>query len=162
MEVPFWQQAVEGVLARQRPGPEQMVPTVLRYLIDWQVVDLLEHTRERLRQQRVRGVEDVRAASGLLAGPGPEVRRLKTALEEFLRRRVYGHYRVVRMSMKGARIIRQLFEEFNRTPSQLPERYYRRTEQGPRERTVCDYLAGMTDRFAQEEFLRLFQPSTSV
>jgi dGTPase len=162
LEVPFWQKAVERVLARGRPGPEQMVPTVLRDLIDWQVVDLLEHTRERLRQQRVRGVEGVRAAPGRLAAPGPEVRRLKAGLEEFLRRRVYEHYRVVRMSAKGGRIVRQLFEEFCRAPRQLPERYFRRAEKGPLEQTVCDYLAGMTDRFAQEEFLRLFQPSTPV
>jgi dGTPase len=161
-EVPFWQQAVERVLSRKRPGVEQFQPTVVRALIDWQVTDLLEHTWQRLRDGRVRGVEDVRNAPGLLVGPGPEVRRLKAGLEEFLHRRVYQHYRVMRMKAKGQRVLRQLFDEYRRLPQLLPERYARRAEKGPPELTVCDYLAGMTDRFAQDEYLRLFQPYTPV
>ena len=130
--------------------------------MDWQVTDLLEHTWQRLREGRVRGVEDVRNAPGVLVGPGPEVRRLKAGLEEFLHRRVYQHCRVMRMKAKGQRILRQLFDEYRRLPQLLPDRYARRAEKGPPEQTVCDYLAGMTDRFAQDEFLRLFQPYTPV
>src|SRR5206468_3660796 len=81
-EVPFWQQTVERVLRQQRPGPEQFQPTVVRALIDWQVTDLLEHTWQRLRAGRVRSVEDVRNAPGLLVNPGPDVLRLKAGLEE--------------------------------------------------------------------------------
>lgn len=162
-EVEFWRRTVER--ARQKHpalGPQQFQPTVVRALIDWQVSDLLEHTRQRLRQQRIRSVEDVRQAGELLVGPGPEVRRLKTALEEFLHRRVYRHYRVQRMAAKGQRILRALFNEYCRAPEQLPERYARRALSGQRERTVCDYLAGMTDRYAQNEYLRLFQPYSDV
>jgi dGTPase len=161
-EVPFWQQAVERVLGRKRPGAEQFQPTVVRALVDWQVTDLLEHTWRRLREGRVRSVEDVRNAPGLLVGPGPDVLRLKAGLEEFLHRRVYRHSRVMRMKAKGQRILRQLFDEYQRLPQLLPERYARRAEKGPPEQTVCDYLAGMTDRFAQDEYLRLFQPYTPV
>jgi len=162
MEVPFWRQTAERVLARQRLAPEQHQPAIVRALIDWQVTDLLEHTRHRLRQEHIRTVADVRQTTALLAGPSPEVTHLKAGLEEFLRRRVYQHYRVERMSAKGRRIVRQLFEEFRRAPRLLPERYARRAEQAGLEQTVCDYLAGMTDRFAQDEFLRLFQPYTLV
>ncbi len=161
-EVPFWQQAVERAHRYHRPGPEQFQPTVVRALIDWQVTDLLEHTRQRLREGRIRSVEDVRNAPAPLAAPGPEVRRLKAGLEEFLHRRVYRHQRVARMKAKGQRILRQLFDEYRRQPLLLPERYARRAEKGQPEQTVCDYLAGMTDRFAQDEFLRLFQPYTPV
>jgi dGTPase len=161
-EVPFWQQTVERVLRQQRPGPEQFQPTVVRALIDWQVTDLLEHTWQRLRAGRVRSALDVRNATGLLVNPGPDVLRLKAGLEEFLHRRVYRHHRVMRMKAKGQRILRQLFDEYRRLPQLLPERYARRAEKGPPEQTVCDYLAGMTDRFAQDEFLRLFQPYTPV
>ncbi len=162
-DVPFWQQGVERVRRHtSRAGPEQFVPTVLRELINWQVNDLLEHTRQRLRQQRVRTVEDVRAAAALLAAPGPEVRALKTSLEEFLRQRVYHHHRVMRMAAKGQRFLRQLFAEYCREPRQLPERYARRALGGALHQTVCDYLAGMTDRYAQDEYQRLFQPYTPV
>jgi dGTPase len=161
MEVPFWRQTAERVLAQQRLSPEQHQAAIVRALIDWQVTDLLEHTRQRLRQDRIRTVEDVRHAE-ILAGPSPEGQQLKAGLEEFLRRRVYQHHRVERMSAKGRRIVRLLFEEFRKAPRLLPERYARRAEQAGVEQTVCDYLAGMTDRFAQDEFLRLFQPYTLV
>jgi dGTPase len=162
-EVEFWRRALE--LVRQRHGdlaPEQLQPTVVRALIAWQVTDLLEHTSHRLRQERIGTVDDVRRFPGMLVEPGPEVRRLKSGLEEFLHRRVYQHHRVQRMAVKGARVVQLLFAEFCRAPRLLPERYLRRVEDGRPERTVCDYVAGMTDRYAQDEYLRLFQPYTPV
>jgi dGTPase len=161
--VEFWRRAVERVEARHgRLGPLQFQPTVVRALIDWQVTDLLEHTRQRLRQANIRSVDDVRAAPDLLVGPGPEVRRLKTELEAFLHERVYRHYRVMRMAAKGRRVLQALFAEFCRAPELLPDRYRRRVRAEGRERVACDYLAGMTDRYAQDEYLRLFQPYTPV
>jgi dGTPase len=161
-EVEFWQRALERAHQRHaKIGPEQLRPTVIRVLIDWQVTDLLEQTLSRLRAHRVRSVEDVRKAPELLVGQGPEVERMKKALEEFLHRRVYEHPRVQRMAEKGNRIVGLLFAELCRAPLLLPVRYRLRA-QADLLRTVCDYLAGMTDRFAQEEYLRLFQPFTSV
>lgn len=162
-EVEFWRRAVEQV-HRKHPvmRPEQFQPTVVRALIDWQVSDLLAHTRQQLEDGQVRSVAEVRQAVGPLVGPGPEVCALKEALEEFLHRRVYRHHRVMRMAAKGRRFLQALFGEYSRSPGQLPERYGARVRQGSVERTVCDYLAGMTDRYAQDEYLRLFQPYTSV
>jgi dGTPase len=161
--VEFWQLALERARRKHRDiGPEQLRSTVLRTLMDWQVTDLLEHTLQRLRALRVRTVEDVRAAAEPVVGQGPEVAHLKRGLEQFLHRHVYNHHRVQRMALKGGRIVTRLFEEFCRAPQLLPPRYARRAEGGAVPQTVCDYLAGMTDRFAQEEYLRLFQPFTSV
>jgi dGTPase len=162
-EVEFWRRACEQV--RQRYGelrPESFQPTVVRMLIAWQVGDLLEQTHQRLRQERIATVEDVRRFPEMLVGPGPEVRRLKAELEAFLHRRVYKHYRVQRMAVKGARIVRMLFEEFCRATQLLPPRYARRTDGDPPQRVVCDYVAGMTDRYAQDEYLRLFHPYSIV
>jgi dGTPase len=162
-EVEFWRRAVERVERRHgRLSPLQFQPAVVRALIDWQVTDLLEHTRQRLRQARIRSVDDVRRAAEPLVGPGPEVRGLKAELETFLRLRVYRHYRVMRMAAKGRRVLQALFAEFLRGPELLPERYARRMGAEGRERVVCDYLAGMTDRYAQDEYLRLFQPYAPV
>jgi dGTPase len=162
-DVPFWRIALERV--HQRHGdvaPEQFRPTMARALFNWQVSDLLEHTRRRLRQHGIRTVEDVRLCPEILVAPGPEVADLKADLEQFLHRRVYRHHRVQRMAVKGQRILRLLFAEFCRAPQLLPERYSRRITAGRPERTVCDYLAGMTDRYAQDEYLRLFQPYAGV
>ena len=87
---------------------------------------------------------------------------MKADLERFLHQRVYRHYRVIRMQTKGRRFIGALFSEYCRVPQQLPDRYARRALAGALERTVCDYIAGMTDRYAQDEYLRLFQPYTGV
>jgi dGTPase len=161
--VEIWRRTVERVEARHgRLGAEQYQPTVVRALIDWLVGDLLEHTARRLRQERIRSVKDVRAYAGVLVGPGPEVKELQNELEAFLHRRVYRHHRVQRMAVKGERFVKALFAEFCRTPHLLPERYSRRIGDAAPERVVCDYVAGMTDRYAQDEYLRLFQPYTSV
>jgi dGTPase len=162
-EVAFWRLTVERVRRQHRAiGPEQFQPTVVRALINWQVGDLLEQTRHSLRRLRIRTVEDVRQSPERLVGPGPEVAGLKQELEDFLHRRVYRHCRVMRMAAKGRRILRALFDEFCRAPELLPERYARRARAGQLQRTVCDYLAGMTDRYAQDEYLKLFQPYTGV
>jgi dGTPase len=162
-DVAFWRRVVERVQQRHPGlGTEQFQPTVVRALIDWQVRDLLDTTRNRLQREPIRTQADVRAAAGPLVEPSAEVQALKAELEEFLHRRVYHHFRVIRLAAKGRRILQELFVEFCRSPELLPERYARRARSGPVERTVCDYLAGMTDRFAQDEYLRLFQPYSGV
>jgi dGTPase len=163
VEIPLWKQAAEQVRQRH-PGirPEQFQPAVVRALINWQVSDLLECTRQNLRQHRIRTVEQVRSSSALLVGLGAGVRDLRAGLETFLQRRVYSHFRVQRMAHKGQRIIQMLFDEFCTHPEELPPRYRQRAADGPTELAVCDYLAGMTDRYAQDEHLRLFQPNTGV
>ncbi len=162
-DVGLWRRALEGVRKRYGElGPEQFQPTVVRALIDLQAGDLLDHTLARLRQERIGSVEDVRAHPGELVGPGPEMLVLKAELEAFLRQRVYRHHRVQRMAVKGSRIVRALFDEFCREPGLLQERYRRRIQGDQPARVVCDYVAGMTDRYAQDEYLRLFQPYEPV
>ncbi len=162
-EVTFWQLAYER--ARQKHhqiGPLQIQATIVRGLINWQVSDLLEHTEKRIQQEGIQTIQDIRNHSAHLVEPGAHVRKLKKELEQFLTERVYRHHRVLRMAHKGRRIIKSLFEEFCRNPQILPDRYYQRTRKDGVERTVCDYMAGMTDRYAQDEYLRLFQPYHAV
>jgi dGTPase len=162
-DVAFWQRAADQVRQEHpRIGPEQLQPAVVRALINWQVSDLWEHTRQRLRQQQISSVADVRKAPGPLVGPGPELQAIKEDLEKFLHRRVYNHCRVQRMAAKGRHFLHALFNDFCKNALLLPERYQRRAQAGTIQRTVCDYLAGMTDRFAQNEYLRLFQPFHDV
>ena len=162
-QVPFWNQALERARA-EHPSirPEQLQPTVIRKLIDWQVVDLIETTRQNLRAERIRTVEEVRRCNRILVTPSADVKNLKAGLEAFLHEDVYQHYRVMRMASKGQSILRQMFEEFCQHPQSLPTRYRQRAEQDGLQQTVCDYLAGMTDRYAQDEYLRLFQPTSFV
>jgi len=101
---------------------------MVRALINWQVTDLLEETTTRLRQNKIQGVEDVRSFSGYWSSwSGGAV--AQGGLEAFLHERVYRHHRVMRMAVKGARIVRLLFDEFCRAPELLPARYARKAEQ---------------------------------
>jgi dGTPase len=162
-EVEFWQGCLERARQRHRAiRPDQLRPTAIRTLLDWQVTDLLDQTLGRLRGHRIRSVAEVRGAPEPLVGHGPEVARLKRGLEAFLRARVYEHHRVLRLAAKGGRALAQLFAEFCRSPRLLSPRYAQRALAGDAHRTVCDYLAGMTDRFAQEEHQSLFQPLGGV
>lgn len=177
-EVEFWQVTVEAV---KRVHPtltgNALRTAVVRELLASQVNDLLDETARRLNKENIRSVEDVRSATAPLVGMSLKMELLKRGLERFLRDRVYRHHRVLRMTANGKRILRMLFEEYVHGPELLPERQLRRwagstyptgpslpgrTTVASLERVVADYLAGMTDRFAQEEYRRLFQPTTDL
>jgi dGTPase len=157
--VPFWNLAMQRVRQDHRTiQPEQLQPTIIRKLIDLQVVDLLDSTRHNLHAERISSMTDVRQCNRLMVGPSADMKGLKSGLETFLHTQVYRHHRVMRMAIKGQRMLKMLFEEFCARPEQLPARYRNRALAGDLKQTVCDYLAGMTDRYAQDEYARLFQP----
>jgi dGTPase len=159
--VEFWRRAADSV--RQLVLSADLFRTgVVRRLIDWQVRDMVAHSLERIKQERIASVEDVRHASGLVVGCSRELAPLKAGLEQFLHQNVYRHHRVQRMAHKGRRILQALFDEFCHQPELLPDHFTRRRRDDPLPRVVGDYLAGMTDRFCQQEFLRLFHPSTEL
>ena len=122
----------------------------------------MANTASNLRDQRIGSIDDVRKCPTLLVEPSKEMKNLQARLEAFLHEKVYRHYRIMRMAYKGQRIVREMFAEFCRHPDALPPRYRKRAGVEGVEQTVCDYLAGMTDRYAQDEYLRLFQPTTFV
>lgn len=181
--VEFWSRAAERV-HHHTPGlsGHPLRIAVVRELLAWQVTDLLAETARRLLEGKVRSPEEVRGASGPLVGFTPEVRKLKAGLERFLHERVYRHHRVLRMTANGKRVLQALFAEYVCSPELLPEKHLRRWTGataviGPPpaswvtaarnpldclERVVGDYLAGMTDRYAQLEYRRLFLPTTEM
>ena len=177
--VELWQRAAAAV-GRTHPGLDghPFRTAVVRELLADQVNDLLDESARRLADARLRSVADVRAAAAPLVGFGAETGRLKRELELFLRDRVYRHHRVLRMTANGKRVLKALFAEYVAAPELLPGRHLRRWAGAGRvaappvgpplpgrrpdpdvERVVGDYLAGMTDRFAQQEYRRLFSPT---
>ncbi len=162
-DVPFWRKCLQHAQATHGElDNEQLQATVVRALIDWQVNDLLEQTRRNLAAEKIGSVDDVRKCTRLIVQPSAEVLALKAELEAFLHQRVYRHHRIARMAAKGQRMLVAMFDEFCRKPNQLPQRYLLRAEATFLQRAVCDYLAGMTDRYAQDEYSRLFQPYSLV
>ena len=180
-EIEFWRRASVNV-AKVHPGLSGPAfrGAVLRELLACQVTDLLNETNRRLSTSGIESADDARQAEPLV-GFGPDVLAWKAGLQRFLRERVYRHHRVLQMTASGKRILRALFDEYTRSPELLPEKHLRRWAgaegiAGPSvhpplpgrtpvealPRVVGDYLAGMTDRFAQREYRRLFQPMVDV
>jgi dGTPase len=86
--------------------------------------------------------------------------RRNRQIKDFLYKNLYRHSRVVRMAVKAERIITDLFKAYRTEPAILPYHIREQIEERGLERTICDYIAGMTDRFAVDEYQKLFDPLT--
>lgn len=133
----------------------RVIHETVRRMINTLVVDLIEETSRRLAEHRPESLEDVRRCPPL-AGFSAAVQAEHLELKRFLFHNLYRHYRVVRMSEKARRVVRQLFEAFVAQPRLLPPEYQQRAQTHGLERTVCDFIAGMTDRYAILEHRRVF------
>ena len=139
----------------------RVVHETIRAMINRQATDLLDTSRAAIDAAGPRSVDDVRGHRGALIRFSAPMLEQHRELKQLLRRRLYRHYRVFRMSMKAQRIVKDLFDVFFDTPRALPHDTQRRIEEqggneSERARLVADYVAGMTDRFAIAEYGRLF------
>jgi len=153
-----------AALDHQRPDLPAKAPDrqIIIRLINMQVTDLVQHTMGRLRGLVIENVDDVRAAGQRLFAFSDAVARQKQELEAFLYEKVYHHTRVVRMMAKAKRFIHALFEAYESDQRQLPGEQREAVQSEGLERVICDYIAGMTDRCAQDEYMKLFTPYERV
>jgi dGTPase len=163
--VPLWAEAMAGV---QRDAPDAPL-NVRRYqgvrrVIDRLVNDLCEALLARLKALHVETLADVRKVKPRLVEFSDDVTVRNRELKDFLYDRLYTHYRVTRMTQKADRIMSALFEVYMHEPKQLPPHVTRRAaEEGESiPRVIADYIAGMTDRFALQEYKKLFDPEERV
>ena len=164
-EVELWRVNMEE--ARQRAGDapaKVLVYQTIIGIINSQVTDLVDSTLGRIEQARVSSLHDVRAQGTHLASFSPAMERMNNELKAFLRKNLYNHHRVIRMADKAERILRELFNAYVRRPKLLPPRTHSLIEETGEEkyRIICDYIAGMTDRFALNEYKKLFDPFEKV
>jgi len=154
-------------VARLYPGlgGRRRVHETVRRIVNDMVVDVIQCSIERLREARPADIEAVRAQPRALIGMSPNMLAEHRRLKQFLGEHLYRHQRVLRMTIKARRVVAQLFAAFMSDPKLMPEEYYesagRAEEQGGiagRARSVADYVAGMTDRYAILEHGRLFDP----
>jgi dGTPase len=92
----------------------------------------------------------------------PDLIKKREELRKFLTDKLYHHYRVVRMTDKAHRFVRALFEVYLARPEQLPPGSQKRLKTEGAQRVICDYIAGMTDRYAQNEYRKFFEPFEKV
>lgn len=131
-------------------------------LIGFLILDLVEETRKNLRQLNIHSVEDVRNGGRRVVAFSEETERKNQQLKEFLMANLYNHYKVKRMSSKAKMIISRLFLAYQESPVMLPKKQQQKMRTESLERIICDYIAGMTDRYAQDEYQKLFDPFARV
>jgi len=144
------------------------VNETVRHMINFLIVDVVEETARRIRDLNINSFADVRAAKTPLVAFSPAARRKNGELKKFLYKNMYRHYRVARMASKAERVIREIFETYMQNPAMLP--HHQQCEMATARssgslgkerlaRIIADYIAGMTDRYALEEYERLFNIS---
>ncbi len=166
-EVPLFQDQYELVRnAYPQLSQRRTIHEIVRRMINRQVTDLIDATTERLSNSTPENLAAVRDSSSVLIGFSDAMREQHNVLKQFLRVNLYQHYRVRRMSAKAARIVCSLFDAFFNDPRLMPPEPQEKllgldTNQETLEcaRTVADYIAGMTDRYAIKEFERVFSPA---
>ena len=132
---------------------------LIRRLIGILVTDMVEATSERLRNSAVTSVDELQRLDYNVIGFSEDLHRRNRELKDFLYTNLYRHSRVVRMQVKAERLISDLFRAFSDEPAILPKHVQVRIDERGLERTICDHIAGMTDRYAVEEHKKLFDPA---
>jgi dGTPase len=157
LTVELWATAAGRVRRRFAAlSPTELRRAILHELIDWQVGDLLLRAAARLAESGVDSPQAAQQATPVIVASA-ELAALKRDLETFLRSRVYGHPQVLAHRREAQAWLRAMFDGYRARPEQLPESFRHRAVRTGLNRTIGDYLAGMTDRFAKREFDRLYR-----
>jgi len=136
----------------------QIRNAALRGMVDRLVSDLISTTKFRIDRSRIGSVDDVRRSEPIVA-LSEEVGKGNAILKVFLRDNLYNHQRIERMKDESRRLLRALFGRYMDNERLLSPEARRRASQEGRIRAVADYIAGMTDRYATDEYRRLFDAS---
>jgi len=144
----------------------RLIYEIIRRMINHQVLDLVDISQKNINSAAPASIEDVRHQPKDLIQFSDVMGEQVQELKRFLRKELYQHYRVLRMTSKAERIIKALFDAFMNDPRLLPREHAdicntMESEQGAigKARIIADYIAGMTDRYAITEYEKLFEPT---
>lgn len=131
---------------------------MIRDLVGLQVTDMIQSTDTRLKESKANSALDIQKLSYNVIGYGDDMLFRNRELKDFLFSKLYRHYRVVRTQVKAEHIITDLFTSYLSEPLILPDHIQQFIPIRGFKRTICDYIAGLTDRYAIEEHARLHDP----
>ncbi len=162
-KVDIWHRR-SSAIRQQYPSIEdkRLVARTVSSLIGILLNDICESTWSNIQNYGVKSLDDVRDVNRVMVHFTPETEQENLDLKRFLREKLYRHYKVDKMRVKAEHVLSRLFEAYVRRPNLLSPKYRRRIEQNGVERTVADYLAGMTDRYALDDYKTLFEPFERV
>ncbi|MBK8987930.1 MAG: deoxyguanosinetriphosphate triphosphohydrolase [Chloroflexi bacterium] len=158
-ELSIWQELVETVgWDGQRPFTHSIRHELIRELIGRSVTDVLKQTDLHLNTFHLDTAEKIQTHTENVVSYSPELGVQIQRLKQFLYERMYRHYRLMRMQFKAERFISELFGVYLKEPNMLPDSHRHYLNHAPLPRVITDYIAGMTDRYALDEWQKIFNP----
>jgi dGTPase len=162
-KIPFWDKIFREISQKyDKIDEQQRKYLIIRSLINIQVTDLIQETENRISKLKLKSCRQVKKLDEKVVSFSKEMLDFRKPLREFLMKNLYHHYRVIRMSIKAKRFIGELFKVYLDKPEQLPPQIQKRVSSDGVRRAVSDYIAGMTDRYALDEYKKLFDPYEKV
>ena len=162
-KVPLWNNISKEISGKYtKIDRERKKYLIIRSLINIQATDILRETEEKINKLKLKSSGEVKKIGKKIVAFSAGMQKLRRPLREFLIENLYHHYRVTRMSNKAKRFIQELFKTYVDNPRQLPPKIQRNISTAGVRRAVCDYIAGMTDRYALDEYKKLFDPYEKV
>jgi len=155
--IPLWKK-MRARISERYPSMDDhiMKYQMVRSLINEEVTDLINESEKRIKSFGICSCESARSRPERTIAFSDGLLEERKPLKKFLYDNLYMHHKVVRMADKSRRFLRELFNYYISNPSRLPAAAV--PEDSGRYRTVCDYIAGMTDRYALDEYIKLFNP----
>jgi len=129
---------------------------VVRSIINELTTDLRDVTSKNIEDHKVTSVDEIRRAPIRMATFGKEVAEKNKELKKFLHKNMYSHRKVLRMEFKAGLALDGIFAAYTKMPGLLPESVLKNEAHGTLERRICDYVSGMTDRYALNEHKNLY------
>jgi dGTPase len=163
LKIPLWKKISEDINKKYKSIDDNKKRyLIIRSLINIQVTDLIRQTESQLKKLKPSSWEDIKKLNNRIVNFSREMLAERKPMRKLLLEKLYRHYRVVRMSTKAKRFIKELFDTYVKNPKQLPAEVQKRIKQDGLRRSVCNYIAGMTDRSTLDEYEKLFDPYTKV
>jgi dGTPase len=160
---------MDGEIAALYPGlePVRSIHELVRRLITFFIEDAITQSRRRIEAAGVASVEDVRTQRAPLIGFSPAALSADKSIRSFLSKNMYRHQRLVHIREQAGLIVRDLFFRFFTAPDLMPAEWAEAAakagaDEARRARVACDYIAGMTDRYAAAEHQRLFDETPEL
>jgi len=163
MGITLWSETYARVRQKYpQLNEERQVLQTISHLIGHLIRDLVEQSRANIVAAGIATLDNVRAQKSNLVMFSKDTAARNKELKAFLYKNLYSHYKVERMRIKAERFLTILFENYLQNPTLLPVSYQEKYQEYGTERVICDYIAGMTDRYALDEYKRLFEPYERV
>lgn len=165
-KVPLWKEAYNKIEKEYTQADKDMLKYhLIRELINQQVDDLLRESFKKIRELGIKSSTEVRKIKERVISFSSAMHDERKKVRDFLMKNLYQNTRVARMTSKAKRFIRELFNAYKENPKQLPPVVFERLQKKIKKekyQIICDYIAGMTDRFVLDEHKKLFDPYEKV